>query len=151
MVNRTLLTCHIALLTTFAFGLVSRAEDGHRDPENEPDLARILEERRDVLRQLVAVRTEAYRAGRGNLESVVRSQRDLLHAQLRLQDDPRRRIELRSKAVELAKNLERIAESSFRQGSASQADILEARATRLDLQVELVEAEGRMRKEQREP
>ncbi len=134
---------HFFLLAvlTLATALIATAQTAKSEPgidEASAKLDTLLRQRRETLGQLVKVTTEHYRTGRTTIDSVIRASRQLLNAELELAEDRNARLAIHAKRIALLKDFERIVQTQFKAGDATQEDILAARAARLEAEIQLL-------------
>jgi len=98
----------------------------------------LQKERRDTLQQLVKLVQQRHRAGAVSSEAVLRASLKLNQAELDLAENRQRRIAVRKETVELLRRLEKTAKQRFEIGAGSQDEVLEARAARLQAEIELL-------------
>lgn len=129
----TLLTLGMALVAAVQTARPERGAD-----EASAQLDNLLKQRRETLQQLVKVTSEQYRIGRSSIDSVTRASDQLLNAELELARDRSSRIAIHNKRIDLLKDFEKIAQSQFRAGDATQEDVLAARAAALGAEIQLL-------------
>lgn len=102
-------------------------------------VVRLLEEKRDALKQLAELKLAQLRAGAGNVsgEDVVKANLALLEVQLELASSRTERIAVLEKMAKEAQFFEDKAKSDQVAGIASGADILEARLKILEYRLRL--------------
>ena len=106
---------------------------------NQADkLETLLTQRRDTLQQLVEVVTEEYRQGKTGFESVARATDQLIDAELELAKNPKDRVAILQRRVELMKDLFAMVDTRFEAGQVTQAQVLAAKAALLQSQIQLV-------------
>ena len=109
-----------------------------RGPDAEK-LTALRKERRDVLRQAARQAEEAYRSGLIPYTSVPRITINLLNAELDLAPDRAGRVAVRERIVEQFKEIEKSVAQHVEAGLAGdQTDLLEARAARLQAEIDLL-------------
>ena len=107
------------------------------DANQTEQLDELLRQRQATLRQLVEVVTEEYRQGIREIESVVRATDQLIAADLELAKTSKDRNTLLQVRVEVMKDFFAMANMKFMAGTASQSELLSARAALLDSQIQL--------------
>lgn len=133
----------IVVPTVLAFCLassiaISAKEPGEASGPQGHALARILQERRSVLKELVNAQIQAYRANEIGLAPVVRAHRQLFSAELELETRPEGRIKLTEDFVKTMSDWENMAEEMFKKGKGTRAVVLQAIAWRLEAQAQLL-------------
>ena len=98
----------------------------------------LLKKRLDVLQQIAKLRRAAYLQGEAGLNSVIRSQLDVLDAQLELAVKPAERIAIRKMVLKHARELEAAAKTRFQAKQATSIDVLRAKAFRLRAEADLL-------------
>lgn len=123
-----------------AMVLTTAAATTGDEPQNpqEGSIVALMRERQSVLSQLVEHQTAAYRMGEADIETVIQAHQDHLLAQLELAGSLDERITLLERSVELARELEEIAEAKHRTGEGVLADVLKSRADRLRVEIDLL-------------
>lgn len=104
------------------------------------EIRKLVQKRRDVLKQLVAVQIQEYRTGRVDMAAILTAQRQLLDAELELNADRSKHAKLLADFVELAKSVEMVARKRYQAAETSVADVLEAQAARLEAETRLLRA-----------
>ncbi len=110
---------------------------GVRGPDAERVTA-LRKERREVLRQAVKESEEGYRNGVMPYTSVSRITISLLNAELDLAPDHAGRVAIRERTVEQFKVIEKTVAVSVQGGTAENTDLLEAKAARLQAEIDLL-------------
>jgi outer membrane protein TolC len=105
----------------------------------------LLKERHMLLSKIVAQVTTQYQAGVTDIARVVQAERDLLRASLELEEDLEKRIGLLREGEKTAKEIVALTEARFKAATTTQVDILQAKAVLLDVQIELLRAEGKVK------
>lgn len=130
----------MARLSFFSLGaailmLVLQQPNGLAD---EAKIAKLLENRRDVLRRVVQLHEMAYRNGAGTLGELIAAKRELVEAELEFCKMADERIELRKAVVKFAKDYEAMAKKRFEVGDMQEVEVLRATTMRLRAEVELL-------------
>ena len=117
--------------------------ESHRKPKKieKADQERIKSlrlQRRSVLRQLVEVVEAQNREGAVPLETVLKANLNLLDAELAVVETPEQRKKIQEKMIQVMKVLEDAAERKFKNGLATQAEYLAAKAARLNLEIRML-------------
>jgi outer membrane protein TolC len=128
----------VALLLGAGRGL--NAAEGEREAS---PAEKKLQERVEVLEQIVKLEAAAFQAARTTFLSVLTARRELLQAKLELTKDSKRRIELLQTQVELAGQLEESAQRVAGAAELRTVDVLRAKAHRLKAEAELAEEQAR--------
>lgn len=107
-------------------------------------LTALRKERREVLRQAVRQAEEMYRSGRLPYATIPRLTVNLLNAELDLAPDRDARIAIRERVVDQLKISEEMVNQNVKSGQAANTDLLEAKAARLQAEIDLLRetAEG---------
>lgn len=106
-------------------------------PKSSPSLDALVQERLETLRQLVSFAEEAFRSGNAGYNSLIEAQNALIAAELESATRKTERIALLQKHVENLKRLEEIASSQQQAGQNTLADLLWAKAARLEAEIAL--------------
>jgi outer membrane protein TolC len=106
-------------------------------PDGEK-LTALRKERRDVLRQAVKETEEAYRHGVIPYTSIPRITMNLLNAELDLASDRDARVAIRERAVDQFREIEKIVAEQAKNAVATNTDLLEAKAVRLQAEIDLL-------------
>jgi outer membrane protein TolC len=112
-------------------------------PKKEAEkIDKLLQQRRDTLRQLVKVVTVEYQQGITGFESVYRASDQLIGAELDLAKNAEARIAILQRRVELMKKLFSLTEAKSQVGEISTAQVLAAKAALLEAQIDLFRAKA---------
>ncbi len=114
----------------------STAESKEVSTESD-EVAKLLRKRLDVLREIVKIQRAAYMMGQVRFDAVVKSQIDVLDAQIELAKSPIERIAIRKNLVQQAMQMEKFTKQLFDGMQAGRADLLKAQAFRLRAQADL--------------
>lgn len=106
-------------------------------PKTSAGIDALVRERLDTLRELVSYTDEAYRSGKTTYRSVMEAQNTLISAELESASRRADRIALLRTHVENLKKLEEIAASQQQAGQSTLADLLLAKAARLEAEIAL--------------
>jgi hypothetical protein len=101
-------------------------------------LTTLRKERRDVLRQAVKETEEGYRQGVIPFTSIPQLTIKLLNSELDLASDRDARVAIRERAVDHFREIERIVAEQVKNAVAPNADLLEAKAVRLQAEIDLL-------------
>jgi hypothetical protein len=101
-------------------------------------LERLLKQRRDTLREMVAFAETQYRAGVAEQDAMFRASESLIAAELDLATDKAERIALRERRLEIMKRMEEYTGALRDVAGANNADVLAATAERLKAEIELL-------------
>lgn len=137
--RRSVFGMSVLLLLAATFAL--SAADAPPSPATATDVRQLLQERRDVLAQLTEVRQKLYQEGRVAIDAVGRAQLDLLDAELELAETPRERVTACESRLQAATDLEALAQARYQSAQATFEDVLECKALRLQVQVDLLKAQ----------
>ena len=113
---------------------LAQEEQTVRDDEK---LQSLLKQRRDVLREQVKVSTHAYRLGEAAIGPVLAAMSNLVEAELELAAGAQERIALRQKQVQIARDVEKLAQARHQVAEAGIDEVLGARAARLQAEIDL--------------
>ena len=114
-------------------------ERGDNTNNSSTKIAAALQEMRTTSKQLVALRTEEYRVGQIGVPELMEAHRQLLDVELRLAITPADRIKVLSQQLQLAKDVEDTVTAQYKNGMRAQGDVLQARITRLQIEVLIAE------------
>ena len=132
--SSTLLTTAHAVVTAMLMtSTTARAEN-----PIDPDVEKILRERLVVLTEAFKLQQESYRKGEGSFERVLGAARVLSDARLELAGNAQERIKIREEIVANARALEETVRKIFEGQQGSQADLLNAKASRLRAEADLI-------------
>jgi outer membrane protein TolC len=134
--SRSLLIAVIGVLT-----LVIILQYTHAQPAIDAtaaEVTKLRKERIETLRQAAQSAQELYAHGTLDFGEVIRLNQALLDAEL-ASATARERVDLLKKAVELAKQQEQLAATRFQAGMANQLGVLEAKAHRLAVEIQLAQ------------
>jgi hypothetical protein len=106
----------------------------------QTDLRKIAEQRLEAGRACFDYRRKQFEAGRGNLNILLETARLVLDAELALAEAPRERVAARARSWLHLREAERLATRRLEAGQHTPDAVLQARATRLGAQYELVRA-----------
>lgn len=115
------------------------AKDG---PGGNTKVRELQKERLALLRQLADQLTAANKRGETSVASVLEAQREVLAAELELCETGKERFAVLEKRVELAKEIEKATEKAVEARAVSAADLLRAKANRLQAEIELEKAKA---------
>lgn len=138
MRNGLLLCLAVVALSIPSIGRLQSDEAATGNPDGSETLDRLLNQRRETLRQLVTLTTDQYRAGRGSIDAVVRTSDQLMMAELDVTDDRSERLDIYTQRGQLLKDAEEMTQARFQTGNATQQEVLLARAARLEAEIELL-------------
>jgi hypothetical protein len=113
------------------------------DKATQEKVRELLKERRDVLRKALEARQQAYRAGRGTWEGVVKVSRRLLGAELDLAGGQAERVAAYQSHLDRVRKLEEVTKALYEAGQVDFAEMQLARAARLKAEVEFLRAGGK--------
>ncbi|MBA4066570.1 MAG: hypothetical protein C0501_23270 [Isosphaera sp.] len=111
-------------------------------PGGNAKVRELQKERLALLRQVADWTTEAYKGGRFELLAVLEARREVIAAELELCETHKERLAVLEKAVELAKEIEKNTEKLVEARNAARAELLKARANRLQAEIELEKAKA---------
>ncbi len=109
-------------------------EKTSRDDEK---LQPLLKQRRDVLREQVKASTHRYRSGEAAIGPILEAMSKLVEAELDLAAGAQERIALRQKQVQIAQDVEELAQARHRVAESAIDEVLGARAARLQAEIDL--------------
>ncbi len=122
-----------------------------RRTENDPHQAAPDDKIQDLLKKRLAAAREVrkaahadYLAGKVSFERLHQASQTLLRARLELCRSNKERITILQEAVALAKELDNNAVARFQSGVAAQSEVLMARIARLEAEIDLQRAKGKM-------
>ncbi len=119
---------------------LQREKSGPRAERLAP-FRRLLEERRDVARNVLALRRQQVEAGRCSQDVLVDAARMVFEAEMALAEKPADRVALLRKHLEGLKKAEEFARARYEVGLLSPTDILTIKAAQLDTEINLVRAQ----------
>ena len=111
--------------------------------KDSPEVRKLLKERRDVLSTAALARSQEFKAGRGTLEPLLRSHRELLKAELELATKPAERVAAHEEHFNAMRKHEEMTKKAYDAGRMGAADYYEMRAARLEAEIELRRAGGK--------
>ncbi|MBX9626082.1 MAG: sigma-70 family RNA polymerase sigma factor [Gemmataceae bacterium] len=106
-------------------------------PGGNAKIRELQQERLALLQQLADWMTEAYKGGQVPLTTVLEAQREVNAAELELCETHQERLAVLERKAELAKEIEKNTEKSVQAHSVPRANLLKARANRLQAEIEL--------------
>lgn len=109
---------------------------GTRDNE----LQKLLKDRYNVALKVAQVRVEEHLNGRSSVDSIFEQAKHLLTSELELTDIPKEHVKVREKQLQLAQDMEKVAQARYDSGRLSIADYEQARYFRLDAEIQLLRA-----------
>lgn len=113
-----------------------------REGVSSKTASELFTERIAVLEQIVRLGTEEYRSGHVEFSMVGRAHTELLEARLAVTEPVEERIIVLRDIIQVAGQLEEMAQQRFRAGDASQLDVLVSRANRLKFEAHLAQERG---------
>ena len=121
------------------FTAVLEGASGEEEPKKDDRqlIQPLLEQRRDVLKELVRFLDERYRTGTGTLDDVFRAHKRLASSQLDMARTPQERIAALRELVSAAAKIEAITKARYQEGRVSVAASLSAQASLLDARIRL--------------
>ncbi len=126
----------LAFTSILLAGNQSHAED--MAPSMEIKKLRL--ERVEIIRKGLNYASGFYSEGKGSMRNVGMWQRDLLEAELEATELASERVTILQNAVQGASKQEKIAQARYEEGAASEMDVLEAKAFRLRVEIQLKQA-----------
>ena len=127
----------IALLLFSLFG-VSFADAQQIANEEETEIRKLMNERQQVLQQLVDAIRFQYREGETSLDAVIAAEQELLDAKLESAATPGERIAIREAQFKLAKQQEQHVARRVESAEISPKDLMTAKANRLTAHIRLL-------------
>jgi outer membrane protein TolC len=118
-------------------------QDGLTPPAQEQidastrKIKELQKERIDALEAVVAIQDKLFKDGVAQYREVLEARQFLLQAQLDLADKAADRIALYKKAIDSIKQLEEIASAHVLSGTGTEASVLQAKAQRLAVEIQL--------------
>jgi hypothetical protein len=112
---------------------------------DEDELRRLLLQRYNVALEELTQRCEDFRRNLGTRPAVFQAARDLLQAELELQEKPEGRAGVLEKTLEVVKWYEARQERAWKEGQALRADYLRTQFIRLNLEIELLKTRREIR------
>lgn len=104
---------------------------------DSPEAKRLLQERRDVLRQIADLQGKAYESGQARFDSLLLAQSDLFEAELELAEQRPQRIEICERLVKTMEGIEAVTQRLHSSGEVGTVDVLRSKAARLKAQAQL--------------
>jgi outer membrane protein TolC len=130
-----IVACGIVTGLAISSGLAEPPAVGDRDAERVTELQK---ERRDILREAVDQAERGYRAGVVQYSSVSRIKLNWLSAELDAAPDRAARVAVRKRIVLQLRHVEETTVELVNAGQAQSIDLLEAKAARLQAEIELL-------------
>jgi hypothetical protein len=112
-----------------------------RRPEGSPRFKKLLTERRDAARELLAVRRLEFEAGKSTARELLEPTEVVVEAELPLADTRPDRLAVLRARLEALKQAEEVDKARFEAGRLPRADYETLRAARLAAEIELLRAE----------
>jgi hypothetical protein len=120
----------------------ARAEE-KLDAAIREKIRKLQVERRDVLKNAVRAREQAYLAGRASPEALLKLSGLLLEAELDLATTAQQRIAAHAAELGRAREMEKVTTARYEAGQTTQADYHLARAARLKAEINWLKAGGK--------
>ena len=139
--KRLVLSAIVAGLGFCAALLLTSERAAPKAAEPAPDAEKILalqKERRDLLREAVTSAEQAFRGGVLPYATVSRATANWLSAELDLAGNRAERIAIREKILAHTRDVEGITAETVKAALANHGDLLEAKAARLQAEIELL-------------
>ncbi len=105
---------------------------------DDPPLRRLLIERCNVAREEVLQRCEDFKKGLSSRDKVVEAARDQLTAEMEMLTGPEEKVKALERIIELIRWYEGELERALKDGVGLRADILRARHSRLNYEIEIL-------------
>lgn len=105
-------------------------------------IRKLRKQRRDVLKQLVAMQKKAIRAGQATPEVLLKSSNELAEAELELATDEKEIASILEKNYKLFVDIEKLINARVRAGVGSPADLLAIKARRLKAEIRWLSAKS---------
>jgi hypothetical protein len=110
--------------------------------KEKPVPKKLETERRDVIKERVAVYRQVRKSGAGDivftLYSIYQGSKELCQAELDLCEKPSERVAAWEKLLDVAKEVEGIFEKQFKAGTGSESNFQRAKAERLSAEIDLL-------------
>ena len=110
--------------------------------EQTPAAGELLQERLDVLREIVRLQRQAHEQGRTDFSAVLTAEADVLSARLELAETPAERVAILKDTVANARQFEELNRQLTRAEQGNALDQLRAKAFRLRAQADLARAQS---------
>jgi outer membrane protein TolC len=101
-------------------------------------LRSLLQLRRDTMQEWVRSVDQHYRSGRVSSDMVIQARSGLLGAELELATTAAERFAIHQRMIATLHDLEQAATERYRMGTVTQAEVLHARAARLNAEIQLI-------------
>ena len=111
--------------------------------KDEPEVKKLLIQRRDLLRDLEKVRREQFKTGRGSMEDILGATRKRVEVELELAETHAARIAALEDLLRVAAQIDDLAKARNKVGRMELAEVLEARDIRLKCEIDLRRAGGK--------
>jgi outer membrane protein TolC len=126
--------------------LGARAEEEQKlqpkkDRDRISEIKALRKEKCDTLAKLLEHLQAQYKEGLLDFGRVAQAERDFLKATVDLEDRPDKRLAALKKVLEAANGIAQLTKDRFKNGTCSEADVLQARAVLLDARIELLREE----------
>ena len=135
---------------TFAAPTPSRDSGAKLDKETLAKIRKLQLERRDELKKAMTALEEEFLAGRGTLDILLKTSRLLLQAELDVATTAAQRVAAHAAHLRITKRIEKVTRARHEAGRAKQADTHQARAARLEAEIDWLKAGGREKAKDRQ-
>src|SRR5262249_38924060 len=122
------------------------AADETPEPKNAAAIKKLKEQRRDLLKKVLAAQLKAYESGGGTLKGINETSRALLQAELALATNKEERVTAHKARLDQARKWEAMVAASYKIGGCTAAENLLAQADRVEAEIAWLEAGGEEKK-----
>jgi outer membrane protein TolC len=132
------------VIGTVVVGLAVAVSGWELNPTGDAEQLRsLLQVRRDTMHELVRTVDQHFRAGRVASDAVIQARGGLLTAELEMAATPEQRLAIHQRMIATMQDLERATAERYRMGTVTQAEVLHARAARLNAEIHLIRERNR--------
>lgn len=110
--------------------------------EDTPEVKKLLKLRRDTLKRMMEARMKMFQAGRGTLDSMLETSRQLLDAELELAATQPERVAAHLDYFKVACQIDELCTARYKAARSTETERLQARADRLAAEIGLRRAGG---------
>ena len=133
-----LLLCVVATSICTVMFCQPAASQAEQNAISDNKLNRLLIERRQALRQIVAFVESLHSQGQETLDNVIGARNRLLDAELDIAKTNAERVRIRQEKVKNFRDLEIALTQRYEGGEVTSVEVLEAKAVRLEAEIELL-------------
>lgn len=134
-------TLCLALFVAFSMTAAAITSADNEANPAEDQIRELMTQKRDALQERVDEMQKLHGGGTVTTDKVLDAQLDLTKAQLELATSKEDRLSVLKSQVQIFRDLEQAAKSRYESGTALRAEVLNAKASRLDAEIALLRAQ----------